>query len=300
MTKPLYSIRNLRCQYRGAKLPVLEIEALDIQPGSIVFLVGSSGVGKSTALEVMGLMNNTLAAKPESKFEFCHAGGKENLLTIWDGPGNRLSEFRRRHLSFVFQTTNLMPTLSALQNVMVTSTLHGASSDSARGRAKAILAEILQKKKIDARTKVTELSGGEKQRLAFARAISTDFTVLFADEPTGNLDWGNAILLMDFLTNHIRKQGKTAIIVSHDVRLATTYGDMIVYIEGRRGIVEDELYRYGAICEALTFHREVSETGGLPRPDTGGWLKGSQKRVTSEELIHDLQLRLIREARDYE
>lgn len=288
MNNAIYKIKGLACKYPKGKFPVLVIDTLDIEEGSIVFFIGASGVGKSTILETLGLMNNTIFPNDKSIFEFSINQEKENFLNIWKKNETKIAEFRRNHFSFIFQSTNLFSTLSAYENVLITPLLQGNSREESINTVKEIFCKILPELRND--KKITELSGGQRQRLAFARAVATDYTVLFADEPTGNLDWANANKLMSVLIDNIRTHNKTAIIVSHDINLAIKYADKIVLIEKKTSEDNGLKYKYGKISDESIFYRKSENI----------WSKNSDSTFLDTELSQHLQESLIGQAAIYE
>lgn len=228
----LYNISALKCSYNPGKRVVLEIDQLEIPAGKTVFIIGVSGIGKSTILETLGMMTNTIQRPEESAIVFHdNTGSKQyNLADLWKQADWRLSAFRNKHFSFIFQNTNLMNNLSAFENVQITQLIQGKSNAESRQRTKEIL-DILGLGDINRDHKIHNLSGGQRQRLAFARAIAPEFSVLFGDEPTGNLDMNNAYNLLDVLKQIITAKNRSAIIVSHDIDLALKYADLILYIQ---------------------------------------------------------------------
>jgi len=233
----LFEIENLRCSYdkkysEGQSKVVLEIGHLSIPKGKKIFIVGESGIGKSTILETLGMMNNTIVPGDSTKFFFDPEGqSSSNLKDLWKQSDRKLSDFRMKHYSFIFQSTNLMKNFTAFENIAFTRMLQGFSRFSCFQRAKKVLVD-LGLDHIDETRMAQELSGGQQQRLAFARAIIPDFTVLFGDEPTGNLDAENAVRVMEILNDKLREhQGASAIIVSHDMHLAVTFADVIIKIK---------------------------------------------------------------------
>lgn len=241
-----FEIKNLKCSYnRKDKEPkvVLQIEELTIPKGEIVFIVGQSGCGKSTILETLGLMNNTILKDSDTIFNF-HPAGDLNFdyLTIWEKPDKLLSKIRLDYFNFIFQQTNLMRNFNIYENIAVTKMLQGATEKDCMRITNDILHDIglgefvimnngAWDKKSKVFDKAHEASGGQQQRIAFARAMVADFKILFCDEPTGNLDPQTASKLMNYLHNEVKKkEDSTAIIVSHDLKLATKYGDKIVKI----------------------------------------------------------------------
>ena len=232
----LFVIQNMRCSYdknyrEGQSRVVLEINHFAIPRGKKIFIVGESGIGKSTILETLGMMNNTIVPGDKTRFVFFDGNGKEtNLKDMWKKSDKVLSDFRLKHYSFIFQSTNLMKNFTAFENIAFTRMLQGYSRFSCFQRTKKVL-EDLGLEHVEPTRMAQELSGGQQQRLAFARAILPDFTVLFGDEPTGNLDAENAIRVMEILDKKLQEhQGASAIIVSHDMQLAVTFADVVVKI----------------------------------------------------------------------
>lgn len=258
----LFDIKNLRCSYdkdyrEGISKVVLEIEELVIPRGKKIFIVGESGIGKSTILETLGMMNNTIV--PDSATVFNFNDGKEtiDLAALWHGKSEkRLSAFRLKHYSFIFQSTNLMRNFTTFENIAFTRMLQGYSKFHCFQRTRKALAE-LGLDHIDEKRMTQELSGGQQQRLAFARAILPDFTVLFGDEPTGNLDAENAVKVMRILSDKLNSlDGASAIIVSHDMHLAVTFADQIVKIHKchrPKQDASDEDVVYGRIDKSCVF-----------------------------------------------
>ena len=271
--KPLYEIKNLRCSYdkcyqEGKSKVVLEINHLVIPKGKKIFIVGESGIGKSTILETLGLMNNTLVMENNSQYIFYRDSQIIDLAALWQKRSeNALADFRLKHYSFIFQSTNLMKNFTAFENIAFTRMLQGYTKYSSFKRTRKVLAD-LGLEHIDEERMAQELSGGQQQRLAFARAILPDFTVLFGDEPTGNLDAENAVRVMQILSEKLNEQeGASAIIVSHDMRLAMTFADVIIKI--RKGIRPkrheyDEDVMYGLIDDSCVYCPNIE----------GGWTNG--------------------------
>lgn len=258
----LFDIDNLRCSYEhpyieGKSRVVLKISSLKIERGQRVFIVGESGIGKSTILETLGMMNNTIVPDSTTRFAYHdNEGNVIDLCQLWHGGDEALSHFRLLNYSFIFQSTNLMRNFTAYENVAYTRMLQGYSQKECFEKTKLVLTE-LGLEKVEEQRMTQELSGGQQQRLAFARAILPDYTVLFGDEPTGNLDPENAVRVMQILDKRIGEDhNATAIIVSHDMHLATTFADVIVKIRkavrSQQGSEEEEL-TYGYIDESCIF-----------------------------------------------
>ena len=261
-TTSLYEIKGLRCSYdkryeEGQSRVVLEIDHLAIPRGKRVFIVGESGIGKSTILETLGMMNNTIVPDGQSSLIFTDKDGKvTDMKRLWDTGGRTLADFRLRNYSFIFQNTNLMKNFTVYENIAFTRMLQGFSQFSCFQRTKKVLVD-LGLDHVDERRMAQELSGGQQQRLAFARAILPDFTVLFGDEPTGNLDAENARRVMEILTDKMREhEGATAIIVSHDMHLATSFADIVIKIRKQLRPVkaeDGEEVSYGYVDDSCVY-----------------------------------------------
>jgi ABC-type lipoprotein export system ATPase subunit len=273
----LFKLKNVACQYATNDYPVLRIKELSIFEGEMVFIVGASGVGKSTALETLGLMNNTIKKSGDSSFVYRSENESVDLLNIWNLKERAVARFRRRNLSFIFQSTNLFNNLSAFQNVCVAQIVQGVPQEKAELNAKRLLKDMFDDKtalEIIQGKKVTELSGGQRQRLSFVRAIVTNYKVLFADEPTGNLDWLNAQRLIKVLAKHVRSNSRTAVIVTHDIELALNFADRIILInkESKKG--KDKDHVYGKVDSTSVF---LKENGNWENPTLG---KKSSSQLT--------------------
>lgn len=258
----IFTIRNLKCKYPKAAFHVLDIELLDITKGAITFFIGASGVGKSTILETLGLMSNTIYPDNNCVFDYTTTG----MLEFWNWGEARQSEVRKKNFSFIFQNTNLLPNLTAYENICLTGVIRGNTHAEAQQKANGVITATFDAKeaqKIYNGDSIFNFSGGQRQRVAFARALCSEYSVLFADEPTGNLDWCNANKLMATLANNIDEE-KTVIIVSHDISLALKYGNEIVLIEKKDSV--EPKFSYGYInnyskykkTNANTWHNELS------------------------------------------
>jgi ABC-type lipoprotein export system ATPase subunit len=236
-----FEIENLDCSYENGKQNpkiVLEIKQLSISKGKVVFIVGQSGCGKSTILETLGLMNNTIVASGKTKFTFNPSEKDEvDFCKVWQHKNKFISEIRRNYFSFIFQQTNLMKNFSIEENSLLPKLIKGGSKKYEDTLRNIGLEQIL----IENKTKPGELSGGQQQRLAFVRAILPDFKILFGDEPTGNLDPDNAENLIKIIDDEIHADStKTAIIVSHSIELAEKYADVIIKIHKRVRVVDEQ------------------------------------------------------------
>jgi ABC-type lipoprotein export system ATPase subunit len=252
--EPVFQISDLTCEYILNK-PVLHIKSLAIPRSKLIFVIGVSGIGKSTFIETLGFMNRTIASAPAMSLKYHRAGqsSTQELKNAWDLSDNELSDFRRQNFSFIFQNTNLMPNFTAGENMMFSLLLQGKSISESKEK----VIEVMKLLSLDAAIfdkKITELSGGQRQRLAFVRAITSEFNVLFGDEPTGNLDEKTASDLMVVLKRILVTENKTGIIVSHDLDLALKFADEIIPIT-RKEIGND------------SFIGEIDESNIIKRTD---------------------------------
>ena len=189
-------------------LQVLKGIDLDIEKGEVVSIVGPSGAGKTTLLQIMGTLD-----KPD--------GGSVVIDGVdVNGLGQKkLSEFRNLHIGFVFQFHQLLPAFTALENIMIPAFIAGKAKKEAKQRALELLDFMGLAER--AKHKPNELSGGEKQRVAVARALVNHPSVIFADEPSGSLDSKNKAELHQLFFDLRDKLGQTFVIVTHDEQLAS-------------------------------------------------------------------------------
>ena len=201
-------------------LQVLKGIDLCIEKGEIVSIVGPSGAGKTTLLQILGTLD-----KPDSGSVVVDGIETSTLST------NKLSEFRNTHLGFVFQFHQLLPEFTAIENIMIPAYIAGMKPKEARSRAE----ELLEFMGLSDRAthKPNELSGGEKQRVAVARALMNNPAVILADEPSGSLDSKNKEELHKLFFELRDKFGQTFVIVTHDETLATLTDRTIHLKDGR-------------------------------------------------------------------
>ncbi len=236
--RKLYDIRDLECAYEKGKA-VLSVPEISFNAGKVIVVLGKSGYGKSTFLETLALMNNTIAGGEVIFYPPSAEDEQYNLGACWNHNGKQLpSSIRAAHFSFIFQQTNLMPNFSVYENIYVTKMIQGIPETQCQKETADII-ERIGLSGIEANRKVTELSGGQRQRVAFARAITGSFDVLFGDEPTGNLDEFNAKELLTILADFIHQSSdthpKTAVIVTHSIDMAVAFADSIVMIKKVNG-----------------------------------------------------------------
>lgn len=189
------------------KLPVLKGVNTSIAQGEIVSIVGSSGAGKTTLLQILGSLDKPNEGKVTIK--------GVDLTTLSD---KKLAEFRNKNIGFVFQFHHLLPEFTALENVCIPAYIAGRSKDETEAKAKELLNFLGLKDRME--HKPNELSGGEQQRVAVARALINDPAVIFADEPSGNLDSATAKELHQLFFTLRDKFNQTFVIVTHNEELA--------------------------------------------------------------------------------
>lgn len=194
-------------------LQVLKGIDLSIEQGEVVSIVGRSGAGKTSLLQILGTLDRPDAGNADTKPQIEIAG--IDVLRLKD---KELSAFRNRHIGFVFQFHQLLPEFSALENILMPALIAGTPMQEARKRAEELLLFLGLSDR--AKHRPSELSGGEKQRVAVARAIMNRPDVIFADEPSGSLDSQNKQDLHQLFFDLRREFGQTFVIVTHDEGLA--------------------------------------------------------------------------------
>ncbi len=227
MTKPLIRIRGLAKAYRrgGQWLPVLHDINLEVGRGEFVALMGPSGSGKSTLL-------NLIAGIDQPNEGTIEVDGVD-IATLSEG---QLADWRAATVGFIFQFYNLLPVLSAFENVELPLLLTGLSSRQRRQRVATVLELVGLSDR--AEHLPSELSGGQQQRVAIARALVSDPLLIVADEPTGDLDRTTGGEVLALLEQLVRELGKTIVMVTHDPKAAAS-AQRLVHLE--KGVLVDEL-----------------------------------------------------------
>ena len=222
----LLQVEHLKRSYtRGDEtVEALRDISLTIDNGQFVTIMGPSGSGKSTLLHLMGGLD-----RPTSGKVILNGQAIESLSDY------ELSLFRRKKLGFIFQFFNLLPTLTAIENVALPRLLDGESMKTIEPKARELLKMMGIEKRIDHRP--DQLSGGEMQRVAIARALISDPLLLLADEPTGNLDTKTGESVLALLSDMIRMTGKTIVMVTHDPN-AAAHGTRLIRM--RDGALESD------------------------------------------------------------
>jgi lipoprotein-releasing system ATP-binding protein len=188
-------------------LEVLKGISLDVAKGEIISIVGASGAGKSTLLHIIG----TLDKADRGSIEM-------NSISVQKLSEKKLSEFRNRHIGFVFQFHHLLPEFTALENICIPAFIHGIRKKDAVKKAEELMTFMNLSDR--ANHKPNELSGGEQQRVAVARALINDPDVILADEPSGNLDSASAVELHNLFFRLRDTYSQTYVIVTHNAELA--------------------------------------------------------------------------------
>jgi lipoprotein-releasing system ATP-binding protein len=220
-------IRDLGKTYMmdGARIEALKGVDLDIDRGDSLAILGVSGAGKSTLLHILGTLDHP------TEGTFLYDG-----VSIFDWSEKKLAEFRNRKVGFVFQFHHLLPEFTSLENTMMPALIAGQTRSEARRKAEAILDEVgLTERRTH---KPGELSGGEQQRVAVARALVMEPEMLLADEPTGNLDTETGSRIHEMLAQLNRTRGITLVVVTHNQSLADRMSRCIGLRDGR--IVKDK------------------------------------------------------------
>ncbi len=210
---------------KAGGLTVLKEIDLNIGQGEFVAITGPSGSGKSTMMNLVGALDAPSYGTIYLDNKDIEKMGESNLARL-----------RSKKIGFIFQQFNLIPNMSALQNVMLPMELVDVPESYAKERATGLLNMLGLGERLN--HKPSELSGGQQQRVAIARALANDPEVILADEPTGNLDSHTGKFVMDFL-GKLHKEGKTIILVTHDLNLVS-YAKRVVHIKDGR--VEKEVY----------------------------------------------------------
>ena len=213
----MIEVKNIHKSF--GQLEVLKGVNLKVQKGEIVAIVGKSGAGKTTLLQIIGTLDRPT---------------KGNVLMdgtdVFEMKDRELAAFRNRHIGFIFQFHQLLPEFTALENVCIPAMIAREKESEYTARATQLLMELGLKDRMN--HKPNELSGGEKQRVAAARALMMKPDIILADEPTGSLDTQNKKELSDLLLQLRKQYGQTILLVTHDKELASIADRVIEIVDG--------------------------------------------------------------------
>ncbi len=221
----LINVKNLKKDFVNGEVvtSVLRGVSFDVERGTFVSIMGPSGSGKSTLMHILSFLDKPTSG--DYLFE------DKDIKSLSD---DELAEMRSKKVGFIFQSFNLLPTLSVLENVVLPLTYTNISSEERNQKAKDLLEQVGLGHRLD--YSPTKLSGGEKQRVAIARALVNNREVIFADEPTGNLDSKSGAQVMKIL-QELNKKGNTIILVTHEKSTAE-HAERIIKIKDGN-IIED-------------------------------------------------------------
>jgi putative ABC transport system ATP-binding protein len=236
----IISVHDLKKTYimGTTEVHALKSITLDINKNEYVALMGPSGSGKSTLMNLLGCLDSPSAGD--------YVLNGTNVSTMTDAA---LAEVRNKEIGFVFQTFNLLPRLSALENVALPLVYGGVSKSARLARANEVLTSVGLGDRVD--HKPNELSGGQRQRVAIARALVNNPAIILADEPTGNLDTKTSIEIMEIF-EEIHRQGNTVILVTHEPDIAE-HAHRIIRL--RDGLVETDVVNDNIVSAADPTHR---------------------------------------------
>lgn len=236
MMNPFIRVRGLTKHYQmgGAIVRALDGLDLDIDSHTFTVVMGPSGSGKSTLLYLLGGLDRATAG------EISIDGARLDEMDE-----NALALFRRRTVGFVFQSFNLIASMSALENVAFPMQFAGVNSTQRNGQARNLLGQVGLSDRTDHRP--TELSGGQQQRVAIARALVNNPSLILADEPTGNLDTSSGAAVMQLLSD-LHNSGRTVLVVTHDPRMTRFATHKIFLLDGRS--VSEAEYQSAALESA--------------------------------------------------
>jgi len=238
---PVLVAEALRKQYQLGEHVVNALDGVDfmVEKGEFVAIMGPSGSGKSTLLHLLGGLD-----KP-SDGEITLAGARLSLLD-----DKETTLLRRHNVGFVFQFYNLLPTLTAEENILLPILIDGRDGQSFRERLNVLLGLVgLESRRAH---KPDQLSGGEQQRVSLARALITEPAIVLADEPTGNLDSKTGTTIMELLRRSCDELGQTIIVVTHDPR-AASFADRVVFLQDGQIVAQ----RCFAAAETMTQRRQM-------------------------------------------
>ncbi len=244
--KELIRVRSLNKTYKNGKLEVNALKDINITvcEGEFVAIMGASGSGKSTLMNILGCLDRATSGSYELE-------GIETTKRSDD----ELSFIRNQKIGFVFQSFNLIPRTTALANVELPMIYGKVPAEERHARAHELLEMVGLGERV--LHMPNELSGGQKQRVAIARALANNPPIIFADEPTGNLDSASSIEIMEIFTRLNREMGNTVIVVTHEPDIAEFTDRVLVFKDGH--VIDEHLTKKGEEHGAVLPYGEVSE-----------------------------------------
>jgi ABC-type lipoprotein export system ATPase subunit len=242
MTSPLIQVVELKKHYQmgGTLVRALDGVSLEIPHGTFTVVMGPSGSGKSSLLYLLGGLDRATSGEITIN---------EERLDQMDE--NMLALFRRKTMGFIFQSFNLISSMSALENISFPMQFAGVPASERSKKAEHLLGQVGLADR--GHHKPSELSGGQQQRVAVARALVNDPILIFADEPTGNLDTASGIMVMQMLSN-LHLSGRTVLVVTHDARMLRFATHKIFLLDGK--VVSESEYKSAISDLNQSFHGE--------------------------------------------
>ena len=270
--EPIIRVKNLRKVYRLGKEKVVALENinLEVPPGQICCILGTSGSGKSTFLNQLAGLE-----KPTKGAVFINGTNISKLNE------RQLAKFRQKNLGFIFQSYNLLPALTALENVAMPLMFKGVSRRKRNRRAKELLELVGLKGRM--KHKPTQMAGGQQQRVGLARAFVAKPASVFADEPTGNLDTKTTIEVMQLMVRLAHEHEQTLVLVTHDSELAEFADRIVTLIDGN--IVSDRMNE-NKRTDYAPYEKELQAAGAGP---AGEAAKQESLQTPAEEAGEELQ-----------
>ena len=255
MAEPIIRVEGLRKIYRIGPEQVVALENIDlaVPAGQVCCIVGTSGSGKSTLLNQLAGLEKPTRGRVVI--------GSKNITAFGE---DQLARFRQKNIGFVFQSYNLMPTITALENVCMPLIFRGAPKAKREKAAKKILKEVGLSGRM--KHKPGQMSGGQQQRVGIARAFVSNPKIIFADEPTGNLDSHTTVEVMRMMIRLVRENNQTLVLVTHDPELAKYADRILTIIDGL--IVKDVANE--SLFDKMTHEEQIALIPREELPEDGG------------------------------
>jgi putative ABC transport system ATP-binding protein len=227
-------LRSLSFHYPNKPSKIFDKLDLEIKKGEKIGIIGRTGVGKSTLIETLGMMENTIGSDKNIVLNISLKDRVVALPQLWKNSSDEIAKFRREQFSFIFQSTNLFSHLSIYENVLMPVWIYQDSENQKEvEKVNSLFRELLpniynKRAEHSFNRSISSISGGQRQRLSFIRALAAPYKILFGDEPTGNLDVATAKKVINILTDEIVGTDKMACLVTHDIDLAMNHANVII------------------------------------------------------------------------